>query len=341
MKYRLQEIAERAGGIVVGDPDTEVAGISSPDQASETDLVFAGDPEWLARAEASAAAAVLTMQGSVSQKPLVLVDDVRLALQRLLPLFEASFRPAVGLHPLAFVHPDASLADSVHVGPFACIMAEACLEDDVVLHPFAYVGEGCRVGKGTEIFPRATLMPGTRVGNRCRLHAGCVIGEAGFGYRFEAGTHQRIPQVGHVVIGDECDIGANVTVDRAMVGFTVIGPGTKVDNLVQVGHNVRIGANCIVVSQTGISGSCELGDGVVLGGQTGVSDHVYIASGVRTGGQTGVAGSITRPGDYWGTPARPRREVLRTMAAASRVPELIKELRALRKRLEELEQRGG
>ncbi|GMV36362.1 MAG: UDP-3-O-acylglucosamine N-acyltransferase [Fimbriimonadales bacterium] len=341
MTYRLREIAEAAGGTVVGDPDTEVTGISSPDQASETDLVFAGDPEWLARAEGSAAAAILAPKGSSSTKPLVLVDDVRNALQHLLPLFEGDFRPPVGVHPLAFVHPEAHLAQGVRVGPFACVMAKARMAEDVVLHPFAYVGEGCSIGPGTELFPRATLMPGTRVGSRCRLHAGCVIGEAGFGYRFEAGAHQRIPQVGHVEIGDDCDIGANVTVDRAMVGFTVIGPGTKVDNLVQIGHNVRIGANCIIVSQTGISGSCEIGDGVVLGGQTGVSDHVRIGPGVRTGGQTGVAASITEPGDYWGTPARPRRETLRTMAAAARVPELIKELRALRARVEELEKQSG
>lgn len=341
MTYRLHEIAELVGGTLVGDRDAEIAGISSPDQASDTDLVFASDPEWLARAQNSAAAAILAPRGASSTKPLVLVDDVRSALQQLLPHFEDDLLPPVGVHPLAFVHPDAHLAEGVRVAPFACVLADAWLAEDVAVHPFAYVGEGCRVGRGTQLFPRATLMPGTRVGDRCRLHAGCVIGEAGFGYRFEAGAHQRIPQVGHVQIGDDCDIGANVTVDRAMVGFTVIGPGTKVDNLVQIGHNVRIGANCIIVSQTGISGSCELGEGVVLGGQTGVSDHVRIGSGVRTGGQTGVAASITQPGDYWGTPARPRRETLRIMAAASRVPELIRELRALRARVEDLEKRCG
>lgn len=336
---KLAELAQIAGAVLEGDGTVEIRGLTVPDFASGKDLVFADDERYLASAEASAAGAILAKIGSASTKPMLLVHDVRAALHRLLPLFEPGFPPLSGIDHFAHIHPQAQITESARVGPFACILAGATVGERVTVHPYAYIGENCEIGDDTILYPGATLLPNTAVGKGCRLHSGCVIGDAGFGYQFDGSSHVRIPQVGRVIVGDFVDIGANVTVDRAMVGATVIGKGTKIDNLVQIGHNVRIGDNCIIVSQTGVSGSTKIGDGVVLGGQTGIAEHVVLGDGVRTGGQSGITKSLPAAGDYWGTPARPMAETLRVQAAAHRLPELLKEIRDLKERLDEVERR--
>lgn len=337
----LRELAEVAGGRVAGDDSVEILGITSLDLSGENDLVFATDPRWLTKADSSSCAAILAPEGSESAKPLLLVTDVREALQALLPLFEQPFVPAEGIHPTAVVEKTATIGEGARIGPFVYVGEEAVVAQGVMLHAFAYVGDHSKIGEGSVLHPRATLMPHTTVGKNCQLFAGCVIGGPGFGYRLENGKHVPVKQIGCVVLGDEVDVGANVTIDRAMVGATVIGSGTKIDNLVQIGHNVQIGSGCIIVSQTGISGSARLEAGVVLGGQTGVAEHVVIGPGVRTGGQTGVTKSLSKPGDYWGTPARPFNDTLELMAAAGRLPKLIREVRELRERLAKLEAEVG
>jgi UDP-3-O-[3-hydroxymyristoyl] glucosamine N-acyltransferase len=337
----LAELAELVGGRVFGDGGTNIRTMNTPDRAVAGDLVFATDDRWLAAAEASQASAILTSVDAGAGKPKLVVVDVRQATQQLLGVFARTYHPEIGIHPLAFVSPTATLASDVAVGPFACILDSAVLGSGVVVHPFVYVGDGCTIGNDTVLFPGAKLMPHSVVGSRCNLHAGCVIGEAGFGYVPDGGQHRRIPQIGHVAIGDDVDVGANTTIDRAMVGATIVGDGTKIDNLVQIGHNVRIGSNCIIVAQVAIGGSAKIGDNVVLGGQTGVAEHLEIAAGVRTGGGTGVARSLRNPGDYWGFPARPMKDTLAAMAATNRAPKMAQEVAELRRRLEELEKRLG
>jgi UDP-3-O-[3-hydroxymyristoyl] glucosamine N-acyltransferase len=341
MTHRLRDLAERVAGEVVGDPGVEIRGVATLESAQPGEMVFAESPEWLEKAMSSGASAVLAPRGMSGPKPLLLVGDVRAALSTLLRLFEVEFLPEPGVSPLAHVAPSAEIGAGVDIGPFACVMDRAVLEPAVKVHAFVYVGADCRVGTDTIIYPHATLFPSTRVGARCRLHAGCVIGDAGFGYRLEEGRHHPVPQIGTVILGDDVEVGTNAAVDRAMIGATVIGEGTKVDNLVQIAHNVRIGSHCIIAGQSGISGSCQLGDYVVLGGQTGIVEHIKIGSHVRTGGQTGVSRDLPSDQDYWGTPARPMKKTLALLAAAGRADKLVQEVRELKAKLRELEQRLG
>jgi len=239
------------------------------------------------------------------------------------------------------------VAESAHVAGDATVMAYAVVgagsvvEARTVLHPHVVVGERCRVGEGSVLHPHVVLRADVDVGRRVVIHAGSVLGADGFGYVFDGARHQKIPQVGRVVVEDDVEIGANVTIDRATLGATVIGRGTKIDNLVQIGHNTVVGADTIIVAQTGISGSCRIGSRVVLGGQVGVADHVTIGDGAQVGAQSGVHRDVAPGGAVLGAPAIPAPEARRTMAALPRLPELLRAVRTLERRVAELERRFG
>lgn len=198
-----------------------------------------------------------------------------------------------------------------------------------------HLGDNCVVGEDTKLFPNVVLYARTQVGKRVRLHAGCVIGSDGFGYVFDAGAHQKVLQVGHVVIGDDVELGANVTVDRGAIGATVIGKGSKVDNLVQLAHNVQLGEHCIVVSQTGIAGSTKLGNYVVLGGQVGLAGHLKIGNQVTVAAQSGVMHDIPDGEKWFGSPAQPDRQTKRQLLAIQQLPELLRRVKQLESQLAE------
>jgi UDP-3-O-[3-hydroxymyristoyl] glucosamine N-acyltransferase len=242
---------------------------------------------------------------------------------------------ASGIHPTAVVSPEAKLAAEVSVGPHAVIERGVSVGAGTRIAAGVFLGENVQVGAQCVLYPRVTVYAGARLGDRVILHAGVTVGGDGFGYVFADGRHQKFPQLGQVVIENDVEIGCNSTVDRGSLGTTVIGQGTKIDNLVQVAHNVRIGRHCVIAAQTGISGSVEIGDYVVMGGQVGIGDHVRVEEGATLGGGAGILpGKIVRRGEtVWGRPARPLREFKRMYAHLSNLPHLAEKVKELSRRL--------
>ena len=335
----LREVAERLGGEAVGPAGLVIAGASSYESATESDLTFADSARLLPAIEQSRAAAVIVpREVESSAKPIIRTDNPRLAFAQALELFWPRRRPEPGLDRTAVIGANVQIGPRVYVGPYVVIGDGARLGSGVELHALACVGEGAAIGDGTIIYPRVNIYHDVRVGERCIIHSGCVIGSDGFGFvRGRCGEHVKVPQVGTVIIEDEVEIGANCAVDRATTDATVIGCGTKIDNLVQVGHNVRIGRNCIICGQVGISGSVEIGDGVVLAGQAGIADHVTVGSGATVCARAGVTADVAPGVVVSGYPARPHREQLKLEAAVRKLPQVLAELRALRRRIEALE----
>jgi UDP-3-O-[3-hydroxymyristoyl] glucosamine N-acyltransferase len=250
-------------------------------------------------------------------------------------LHPASVPPA-GIHSTAVVAVDAKLAADCSVGPNVVIEGGVTVGAGTRLGAGVFLGQGVRVGAQCVLHPRVTVYPGAQIGDRVILHAGAVIGSDGFGYVFAEGRHVKFPQLGKIVIEDDVEIGSNTTLDRGSLGSTVIGQGTKIDNLVQIAHNVKIGRHCIIVSQTGISGSSEVGDYVVMAGQVGVGDHARIEDRVVVGGQAGVLpGKIVRSGSIvWGTPCRPIGEFKKTIARLARLDALAAKVKELAQQME-------
>ena len=245
--------------------------------------------------------------------------------------------PKPGIDPSAVVAADAHVDGSASIGALSVVEAGAHIGAGVRLYPLVYVGAGVEIGDGSIIYPHVTLRDGVRLGRRVIVHPGAVLGADGFGYAFHDGAHRKIPQVGGVRVEDDVEIGANTTIDRATFGDTVVGRGTKIDNLVQLGHNVEVGEHCIIVSQVGVSGSSRLGRGVVLAGQVGVADHVTIGDGALIGGRSGIAADVAPGEKLLGTPARPILQAKRIMLAEGKLPELLQRVRALEQRLQALE----
>jgi UDP-3-O-[3-hydroxymyristoyl] glucosamine N-acyltransferase len=336
--YRLAELAEAVGGEVEGDGDVLIHGVGGLDDAEPGTIVRVEGERYLKRALESPASALLVDRtlGPLT-KPAVRVDRVRLAYLSCLELFAPVEEHVPGVHPTAVVAADAEVDPTASVGPFAAVGRGAKVGPRAVIHPHAVVGDGCEVGEGSVLFPHAVLYAGTVVGARVRIHAGAVIGADGFGYEWDGQAHRKRPHLGRVRLGDDVEIGANTTIDRGTTGETVIGPGTKIDNQVQVGHNVRMGAHCIIVSQVGLAGSVTMGNGVVMGGQSGANPHAKIGDGAQIAGKTGVWSEVAPGAVLFGLAGRPYKEEMRIQAALGKLPELLKRVRDLERRLAERE----
>jgi UDP-3-O-[3-hydroxymyristoyl] glucosamine N-acyltransferase len=339
MLYTTSDIAKRLGGEVIGNGALALEGFAPADRAQSGDLTFAENESYFARAEQSAASAVLVDGPYTStRKTLIRVPNARIAFAKVLPLFfpEPSF--AGSIHPTAIVPASAQIDPSAHVGPYCVLGEHVRIGARAVLQGSNHVGDHCQVEEAAHLFPNVTLYPNTEVGKRVRIHSGTVIGSDGFGYVLDNGTHRKVPQIGNVVICDDVEIGANVTIDRGALGPTVIGKGTKIDNLVQIAHNVTIGEHCIVVAQAGIAGSTKLGSYVVLGGQVGLAGHLKIGNRVSVAAQSGVMNNIP-DGEKWiWTPAQPDRQAKRQMIALQQLPELFRRVKELEKQLEAKQQ---
>jgi UDP-3-O-[3-hydroxymyristoyl] glucosamine N-acyltransferase len=345
-KFSVREIAALVEGEVVGDADVVITGVASVEEAEPGALVFAESERYFEAAMRSHAAAVLVpavggQAVPAVEKPLIRTTNPRAAFVRVLEAIAPPLKAPPGVHPSAQIGAGTTLGAEVHIGANVTVGDGVTLGDRVVLMPGARIGDGCTVGEGTVIYYNAVLYPRVKVGRRCILHAGCVIGADGFGYIPLGYMLKKVPQLGTVELGDEVEVGANSCIDRAKTGVTVIGFGTKLDNLVQVGHNVRVGRCCVLVSQAGVAGSVTIGDGVVLGGQAGIKDHVTIGDMARVGAQGGVIGSVSAGETVSGYPARPHREKMREYGAIAALPDYIKRIRALEKRLAELEKEAG
>jgi UDP-3-O-[3-hydroxymyristoyl] glucosamine N-acyltransferase len=327
VKRRVSEIAEAVGARALGDASVEVTGVSSIAAASPGDIVFAEDEKSLAAALQSPASAVIAGSFTVTvntSKVILIASHPRLAFARAAELLRdpASHKP--GVHPSAWVH------ESARLGEHVSIDASVCLEHKVNVGRRTWIGANCVIGAGAEIgedckiYPNVTIYSGTKLGNRVIVHAGAVLGSDGFGYvRDEAsGRHEKFPQIGKLEIEDDVEIGANATIDRGALETTRIGQGTKIDNLVHIGHNCVIGENVIIAAQAGFSGSITIEDNVIIGGQVGVGEHARIEEGVMIGGQGGVLPKKVLRGKgvaFWGTPAKPLREYLKQLAALARL----------------------
>lgn len=330
MAFTAAEIARELKGEVVGDGAVQLTGFAPAHSAKAGDLTFAENESYLARAEQSAAAAILVSGGlNQSSKVLIRVENARVAFAKTLSIFypEPVFPP--GRHATAIVAPTAQVDPSAHIGPYCVIGEQTRIGARVVLQGMNFLGENCVLGDDTWLFPHVTVYSRSCIGNRVRIHAGTVVGADGFGYVLDNSEHRKVPQVGNVVIQDEVEIGANVTIDRGTLGPTLIGRGTKIDNLVQIAHNVVIGEHCVLVAQVGVAGSTKLGNYVTLAGQVGIAGHLKIGDRVTVGAQSGVMNDIGDGEKWLGAPARPDRQMKRQMIAFQQLPELIRRVQQL------------
>jgi len=328
----LEELAARVGGRVVGDPSVAIATVATVEEAGAGALTFATSESYLVSAMASSAAAILvesSLATSASSKPLLVVENARHALAQLLESLSVPRPRGPFRHPSAVIEADAQLADDVYVGAHAYIGHDAVIGARSVVDAGSYIGDGTRIGDSVWIHPRVCVVAAARIGDRVVLHAGCVIGSDGFGWAFADGRSQRIPQVGNVVLEDDVEIGANTCIDRAQTGSTQVGMGTKIDNLVQIGHNCRIGKHCVIASQTGLAGSTVIGDRVKVAGQVGFKGHVTVGSGATIAGQSGIWGDVADGATVSGNPARDHRDELRRQVMINRLPKLFDRVEAL------------
>jgi UDP-3-O-[3-hydroxymyristoyl] glucosamine N-acyltransferase len=327
MKRSLREIAEAVDARLLGDGSVEVVGVASIASASQHDLVFVEEEKYLQRALQSGASAVIAGEFAAgsSSKPLLISRHPKLAFARAARFLRDGNRDRhTGVHASAVVHSSARLASGVIVEEHAVISEDAEIGENTRIGAGCVIGQGVEIGRECEIYPRVTIYPRTAVGDRVLVHAGAVLGSDGFGYvrDRESGRYEKFPQAGRLVIEDDVEIGANTTIDRGALDETRIGRGTKIDNLVHIGHNCRLGQNVVIAAQTGLSGSIVIENDVVLGGQVGIGEHARIEEGVMLGGQGGVLPNKVLRGKgvaFWGTPAQPVRQYLKQLAALARL----------------------
>jgi len=328
MKRALREIAEAIDARLQGDGSVELSGVSSIESASSQDLIFVEQEKYLPPAIRSAAGAVVAAEFAAASngKPLLISRNPKLAFARAARFLEAGGDgdSIAGVHATATIHPSARLAAGVVVGEHVVVARNVEVGENSRVGAGCTIGAGVKIGSGCELYPRVTIYAGTTLGNRVIVHAGAVLGSDGFGYvrDLKTGRYEKFPQVGRLVIEDDVEIGANTTIDRGALDETRIGRGTKIDNLVHIGHNCRLGENVVIAAQTGLSGSVVIGNNVILGGQVGIGERARIEEGVMLGGQGGVLPNKVLRGKgiaFWGTPAQPVRTYLKQLAALAKL----------------------
>ncbi|MCI0406479.1 MAG: UDP-3-O-(3-hydroxymyristoyl)glucosamine N-acyltransferase [candidate division Zixibacteria bacterium] len=330
---KLSDVAQLVGGELVGSSEVEIIGVAPIGQAGPGDLTFVANPRYRPLLKTTkAAAAIVDAQTEWPALSLIRHPNPYYAFLLVLRQFHPDEKPvAEGVHPQAFVAPDAVLGQEVGISPFAVVESGAKIGDRTLIAAGCYVGRDVEIGEGCLFHPNVTIRERVKIGNRVIIHSGTVVGSDGFGYAKEKGVYHKIPQVGTVVIEDDVELGANVTIDRATMGETRIGKGTKIDNLVQIAHNVKIGENSIIVSQVGISGSTEVGKNVTIAGQVGLTGHLHIGDGAIIAAQSGVHRDV-KPGQIvLGSPAREMQKGKRIEAIISNLPEYIEKLKKLEK----------
>jgi UDP-3-O-[3-hydroxymyristoyl] glucosamine N-acyltransferase len=337
MSFTAAQIAEKLKGEVIGDGSIELTGLAPAEHARAGELTFAENADYFAAAERSQAAAILVPEVFAStNKVLIRVANPRVALARVMPVF---FPPEE--HPRG-IHPTAVIADSAHVDPTAHIGAGCIVGPRVKLGARSVLmgnndlRADCDVGEDACLFPNVVLYRKTQIGRRVVIHAGTVIGSDGFGYVLDEGRHRKILQLGNVIISDDVEIGANAAIDRGALGPTIIGEGTKIDNLVHIAHNVVIGRHCLIMGQVGFAGSTRLGDYVVVASQSGIADHLNLGNQAVVGAKSGVMRDVPPGGRVLGIPASPDRQAKRQIIALQQLPDIIHRMRELEKQVEQL-----
>lgn len=336
----LQELADYLGGTVRGDAGLLVNGLAPLEAARPDKVTFLANPKYAAKvAETKAGAVLMAPGGEAYGRNLIEMDNPYLGFAKLLTLFYTVPHPPLGVLPEAVIGTDVTFGEEISIYSGAVIGNNVSIGDRVVIYPGAVIYDGVTIGDDCVIHANAVVRERCRLGNRCKLQPGAVVGSDGFGYAPDGSSYYPIPQIGIVVLEDDVEIGANATVDRAALEVTLIGRGTKLDNLVQVAHNCRIGEDCMIVSQVGIAGSSKIGNHVTLAGQVGVVGHVSIGDNVIVGAQAGVPGSLDSNAYYSGSPAMPHKDWLRTMGVLPKLPDMRKKLNELEKKIAGLEAR--
>jgi UDP-3-O-[3-hydroxymyristoyl] glucosamine N-acyltransferase len=337
---RLDALAQRVGGELVGDPGVDVDAVVVPEEARPGAIVVLSDPRRLPVVEAAGAAVILPRDARPTSLPAIRVQNIRLALALALRALVARPMPVPGIHPTCLIGKGGRIGDGVSLGPYAVIGDGVMIGDRTQIHPHVVLEDGVELGPECVLHPHVVIHRGCQIGARVVIESGTVVGSDGFGYAQDSERrHVHIPQVGRVVIGDDVEIGANVTIDRAMLGETRIGRGTKLDNHIHVAHNVEIGEDCALAAAVFIAGSVRIGNRVLIAGWCGITDHIAIGDDVVVMGDTGVSRSLAPGSVVAGHPAQPRLAARRCEAVYKRLPELMKLIHALEDRIRGLEGR--
>jgi UDP-3-O-[3-hydroxymyristoyl] glucosamine N-acyltransferase len=335
--FTVTSLAEKLGGEVIGDGTTIITGVSPADQAQIGHLTFAEKAGYLEAAETSAASAVLVPMGFESaSKILIRVKDPRIAMAKVLPLFFPEETYSAGVHPSAVVDSSAVIHPTAHIGPHCVIGAEVMIGERSVLIGGNHIGRGSKIGQDVRLHPNVVIYSRTQIGNRVCIHSGTIIGADGYGYVFDQGQHRKMLQVGHVIIHDDVEIGSNTSIDRGALGATIIGNGTKIDNLVHVAHNVVMGRHCLIMGQVGFAGSTQLSDYVVIASQSGIAGHLKLGPQATVGAKSGVMRDIPAGETVLGYPATPDKQAKRQWIAMAQLPDAIKRIKELEKRIDQL-----
>jgi UDP-3-O-[3-hydroxymyristoyl] glucosamine N-acyltransferase len=338
LKISIAKIAEMVNGRVSGDADREIQGVAPFEEATETDISFAADAKHLKHITGTKAGALIVpLSYEKSFRNLIFVENPKAAFAKVMMLFHPPPEPHAYTSDTARIGEDFSCGRDVLISAFVSIGDQVVIGDRVSIHPGSVIGNRVIIGHDTVIEPNVTVMAHCRIGSRVIIHAGTVIGSDGFGFAMEDNTHQKIPQIGNVVIGDDVELGANNTIDRATFGSTIIGNGVKTDNLVHIAHNVQVGENTLLIAQVGIAGSTKIGNNVILAGQVAIGPHVTIGDNVIVGPQSGIAKSIPDNEIQTGTPGMPHKLFLRVQRMIQKLPELNKKVLQLEKRLKKVE----
>jgi UDP-3-O-[3-hydroxymyristoyl] glucosamine N-acyltransferase len=330
----IREIVEFVAGEYAGPEDRQVTGVSSLSEATAAQLSFLANPKYAPQLLTTNAGVVLVsreVQGDPAR--LIRVDNPYASMARVVTRWFAGRPKPEGISPLASIAPSATLGAGTVVGPFVTIGENVTIDDNVVIYQNVSIEADCAIGAETIVYPNVSLYYQTSIGQRCIIHSNAVIGSDGYGFAMDGGRHHKIPQIGRVRIEDDVEVGAGTTIDRAALGETVIGEGTKIDNLVQIGHNVKIGKHCLLVSQSGVAGSSELGDYVVIAGQSGVAGHLKIAAGTQIAAKSAVLQDIPQRAKVMGIPSMPFGEFTRREVWMRRLPQLAKRLKNVEKKL--------
>lgn len=342
MKKTLRELADFVQGQLTGGDKIEIFGVAGIEDAKEGQITFLSNPKYATNINTTAASAIVVPSEITSAlKPLIRVKNSYLAFAKIMTLF-ASDQPTLpaGIHKTAIIGGNVKIPQNAAVGAYSLIGNDVSIGENTVIYPHVYVGDRTRIGSDALIYPLVSIRNDIEIGNKVIIHSGAVIGSDGFGFAPTGdGKNFKIPQLGKVIIGNEVEIGANVTIDRGTMGATRIGNGTKIDNLVQIAHNVEIGENCLIVAQVGISGSTKIGNNVVIAGQAGIIGHITIGDKAKIGAQAGVTRSVESGEVVSGYPARPHREALRIDAQLHKLPELVKKIKELENKIKELEEK--
>lgn len=328
MSFTAAFIAQQVQGEVIGDGTIALAGLAAATDAREGDLTFAEKETYLAAAEQSKASAILVNRSAVSaSKVLIRVTDPRTAMARLLPLFYPPAQHLPGIHASATIAATARIDPSAHIGPNVVVGENSSVGARTALLGGNNIGRECRIGDDACLFPNVVIYPRCVIGHRVHIHAGTVIGADGYGYTFDQGRHRKVLQVGNVIIGDDVEVGANTCIDRAALSATVIGQGTKIDNLVHIAHNVQIGRHCLIMGQVGFAGSTEVGDYCVIASQSGIAGHLKLGPQSVIGAKSGVMRDVPAKVTVLGIPAVPDKQAKRQWIAVQQLPDMIRRLR--------------